>query len=146
MPTLLGKEFCLQPGLEWKFLLSRTWSGQNFAPTAFCGTFLLLWEGKTGFCTEDSLIPLRIRWKIGRHCGWGSNQDPEHFPNFFLFRTSGPKTPVNAFLSTRLCLDGLGKEQSWFVFPPLLLTLCSSFCAQSKSTSCQQGESPGGNF
>ena len=35
----LCKDVCLQPGLGWKFLLRRTWSGQKTAPTAISRTF-----------------------------------------------------------------------------------------------------------
>ena len=34
-PELLTKDFCLQPGLDWKFLLRRTWSGQKLLALQF---------------------------------------------------------------------------------------------------------------
>ena len=34
-PDFLSKDFCLQPGLEWKFLLSRTWLGRKLLPLQF---------------------------------------------------------------------------------------------------------------
>ena len=34
-PELLSKDFCLQPGLGWKFLLRRTWSGKNCSHCSF---------------------------------------------------------------------------------------------------------------
>ena len=36
----LLKDFCLRPGLEWKFLLRRTWSGQKLRPLQFPGVSL----------------------------------------------------------------------------------------------------------
>ena len=30
--SLYTEDFCLQPGLEWKFLLRRTWLGQKLLP------------------------------------------------------------------------------------------------------------------
>ena len=36
-PEFLSKDFCLRPGLEWKFLLRRTWSGQKLLPLRFPG-------------------------------------------------------------------------------------------------------------
>ena len=34
-PEFLTKHFCLQPGLGWKFLLRRAWSGQKLPPLQF---------------------------------------------------------------------------------------------------------------
>ena len=34
-PEFLRKDFCLQPGLEWKVLLRRTWSGRKMLPLQF---------------------------------------------------------------------------------------------------------------
>ena len=41
-PTLdfLSQDFCLQPGLGWKSLLRRTWSGQKLFPLQFSGLSL----------------------------------------------------------------------------------------------------------
>ena len=36
----LSKDFCLQPGLGWKFLLRRTWSGEKLLPLQFPGLSL----------------------------------------------------------------------------------------------------------
>ena len=36
-PEFLSKNFCLQPGLQWKVLLRRTWSGQKLLPLQFPG-------------------------------------------------------------------------------------------------------------
>ena len=68
-PTLefLSKDFCLQPGLEWKFLLRRTLrrnrSGQKLLPLQFPEVSLPC-LGKPGFLSKKSLCPPRIRWKI----------------------------------------------------------------------------------
>ena len=35
-------------------------------------------QKKTDFLSKDSLLPPRMRWKIGRRWGWGSNRDPEY--------------------------------------------------------------------
>ena len=36
-PEFLSKDFCLQPGLEWKFLPRRTWLGPKLLPPQFPG-------------------------------------------------------------------------------------------------------------
>ena len=65
-PEFLNKDFCLQPGLGWKFLRRRTWSRQTPLPLQFPRLSL-----------PDSLLPPRIRWKITRRWGPGSNRDPD---------------------------------------------------------------------
>ena len=59
-PRFLSKDFCLQPGLEGKFLLRRTRSGQKLFPLQFPG-LSLPYKGKPGFLSKDSLLPPRIR-------------------------------------------------------------------------------------
>ena len=68
LQIFISKDFCLQPGLEWKFLPRRTWSGQELPPLQFPG-LSLPYQGKPGFLSKDSLLPPRIRWTIGRR--WG---------------------------------------------------------------------------
>ena len=75
-PEFLSKDFCLQPGLERKFLLRRTWSGQKTAPTAISRISTLLaretrfpYEGFTSHTT-------RFRCKFNRLGGWGWKNDP----------------------------------------------------------------------
>ena len=56
-PEFLSKDFCLQPGFEWKLLLRRTCCrGKNLLPLQFPG-LSLPYEGKPGSLTEDSLLP-----------------------------------------------------------------------------------------
>ena len=38
-PDFLSEDFCLQPGLEWQFLLRRTLSGQKRLPLQIPGHF-----------------------------------------------------------------------------------------------------------
>ena len=61
-PEFLSKDFCLQPCLEWKFLLRRSRSGQKLLPS-----LSLPHKGKAGVLSKNSLVPPRIRWKISRH-------------------------------------------------------------------------------
>ena len=43
-PAVLTEGFRLQAGLEWKFLLRSTWSGQKIAPMAVCRTYRLIFS------------------------------------------------------------------------------------------------------
>ena len=54
--------------------------GARTAPTAISRTVIpLVTVRETRFLSKDSLLPPRMRWKIGRRWGWGSNRDPDFF-------------------------------------------------------------------
>ena len=68
-PEFLSKDFCLQPGLEWKELLTKeNLVRAKTAPTAISRTFTPLLR-ETRFLIKDSLLPSRVRCKIVRR--WG---------------------------------------------------------------------------
>ena len=50
--------------------------GTRIAPTAISRTFAPL-LGEPGFISKDSLLPLRIRWDVGRRWDRGSNRGPD---------------------------------------------------------------------
>ena len=70
-PDFLSKDFCLQPGLGWKLLLRKTWSGQKMLPLQFPGLSHPS-EGKPGFLSKDSLLRPRTGRKIVRRWGRGA--------------------------------------------------------------------------
>ena len=54
----LTKDFCLQAGLEWKFLRKRTWSEQKLLQCSFLDFTPFVRENR--FLSKDSLLPPRI--------------------------------------------------------------------------------------
>ena len=61
------------PGLGQKFTNTK----ENLVGAKNCPRLSLPYSGKPGFFTKDSLLPPRIRCKIVRRWGWGSNRNPE---------------------------------------------------------------------
>ena len=68
--------FRLQPGLEWKFLLRRTWSGQKLLPLQFPG-LSIPYSGKPGFLVRAFLSDPGSESKISRLGGWGWKNDSD---------------------------------------------------------------------
>ena len=79
--------FRLRPGLEWKFLLRRTWPGQKPFPLQFPGLFHSLSKGNLVSLVRTFLSEPGSKSKINRLGGWGWKNDPD------LQKSPGPTSP-----------------------------------------------------